>query len=177
MNRKSLKSLILKRMDELDRFYAAEYPDAEKIVANERDIVYEVAGMMARAGFGELHAAGLALDTRENPEAVKSYLARCLRALRPKRRAASKSAAADSGMLTPPQIAQRYGVSPDTVRGWITAGHLRAVNVGRGKRPQYRVPAEALRELDAKRPPKVIPASPVQRRRRRKVELPFRRYS
>ena len=34
MTRKTLQSLILKRMDELERLYAWEIPDTEQILAN-----------------------------------------------------------------------------------------------------------------------------------------------
>jgi excisionase family DNA binding protein len=177
MTRKELQSLILKWMDELDRWYGSEYPDPEKIVPRERAIVYDVANKMARAGFAKLHATGLTMSASENPEAVKTYLSRCLRALQPKQRTGSKTAESEPEMLTPPQVAKRYGVSPDTVRGWIVSGDLRAVSVGKGSRVRYRVPVDALEEFAAKRPARVAPRTPPQRRRRRKVDLPFRRYS
>jgi excisionase family DNA binding protein len=132
---------------------------------------------MARAGFHRLHAIGLALHVDETSEAVKNFLSRCLKALQSKRRAGSGSTAPESDMFTPPQVAKRYGVSPDTVRAWIASGALRAVSVGKGRRARYRVPADALKEFDAKRPARVTPKAPPQRHRRRKLELPFRRYS
>jgi excisionase family DNA binding protein len=175
MTRKELQSLILKKMDELDRWQ--EHPDAEKIIAGEQAIVYEVADMMARAGFHRLHTIGLALHVDEASEAVKNFLSRCLKALRSKRRAGPKGPAHESEMLTPPDVARRYGVSPDTVRGWIASGDLRAVNVGKGTRARHLVPADALTEFAAKRPARVAPKAPPQCRRRRKMDLPFRRYS
>ena len=60
MTREKLQSLILKRMNERDQFYAAEHPDAENIVAHEREIA------------SRMPPAGLALDTRQNLQAVKS---------------------------------------------------------------------------------------------------------
>jgi excisionase family DNA binding protein len=133
MTRKDLKSLILKRMDKLDRLYGLENPDPEKYVANERDIVYEVASMMARAGFGELHAAGLALDTRENPEEVKSYLAQCLRALRPGRRRTAPTADLPSDCLTVSQAAKVAGVGQRTVYKLCEEGRLAYHRVGTGR--------------------------------------------
>jgi excisionase family DNA binding protein len=177
MTRKEFQSLILERMDELERRYGDEVLDGDKITARERDIVHEVADMMARAGFPRHCAIGLNLRVGENSEVVKTYLSRCLKALRPKRRAGGQSASLDAEMLTPPQVARRYGVSPDTVRGWIVSGDLRAVSVGKGTRARSRVPADALEEFAAKRPARVAPKAPPQRRRRRKVDLPFRRYS
>ena len=123
MTRKELQSLILKKMDELDRWH--EHLEEEKIIAGEQAIVYEVTDVMARAGFHRLHAIGRALRVDENSEAVKNFLSRCLKALRSKRRAGPKGTAPESEILTPPDVARRYGVSPDTVRGWIASGDLR----------------------------------------------------
>jgi excisionase family DNA binding protein len=51
--------------------------------------------------------------------------------------------------LTPPVVAERYGVSPDTVRLWIESGRLTAKNVARpGRRPRYRISEAALIEFD-----------------------------
>jgi excisionase family DNA binding protein len=164
----TLRSLILKRLDELERWYADDDPDPARVVAREHDVILEVADGMARAGFPRLYAIGRDLRIDIESKAVKTYLSRCLRALRPKRRAGSKAAVPDANMLTPPEVAQRYGVSPDTVRAWITSGDLRAVNISRAKRPRYRVPVEALNDLDVKRLPRIASASPAQRRRRAK---------
>jgi excisionase family DNA binding protein len=177
MTHAALRSLILKRMDELERWYADDDPDPEQVVAKERNVTLEVADGMARAGFPRLYAIGRDLHIDIESKAVKTYLSRCLRALRPKRRAGFKATDPQSEMLTPPQVARRYGVSPDTVRGWIASGDLRAVSVGKGSRARYRVPVDALEEFAAKRPARVAPKAPPQRRRRRKLELPFRRYS
>jgi hypothetical protein len=74
------------------------------------------------------------------------------------------------GMLTPPQLAKRWGVSPDKVLAWIRSGELRASNIAKraGGRPRYLIdPAEAeafwaRRSLE--KPP------PMQRRKRRDTE-------
>ena len=94
---------------------------------------------------------------------AQEVLSSCLQALR-KRRPADPQ----SDMLTPPQVARRYGVSPDTVRGWIASGKLQAVNVGRGTRPRYRVSVDALKEFDSRRRGNGTPDAPPQRRRRQK---------
>jgi excisionase family DNA binding protein len=168
MTHKELRSLLLKRMKELERWYSDDPPDPDKVADRERAIVYEVASEMALAGFHRLHAAGLTLRFGDNTEAVKTYLSRCLGALQSRQRTGSKGPAHESNMLTPPEVARQYGVSPDTVRAWITSGDLRAVSIGKGKRPRYRVPREALTELDAKRLPPIVPSVPPQRRRRPK---------
>lgn len=178
MTRATLRSLILKRLDELERWYGDYELDPPGTVAKERAVISEVADAMARAGFPRLYAIGVNVCIDENSEAVKTYLSRCLKALRPRRRAGSKGAAPEANLLTPPQVAQRYGVSPDTVRAWIASGDLRAVNVGKGKRPRYRVPGEAMKELDAKRLPRVVPlSSPPRRRRAKQAGLIVTRFS
>jgi len=55
--------------------------------------------------------------------------------------------------LTPPQIAERYGVSPDKVLGWIRTGELRALNVATrlGGRPRYSVDEEDLVAFEKRR--------------------------
>ena len=104
---------------------------------------------------------------------AQEVLSACLASLR-----AKQPAALQAETLSPPEVARRYGVSPDTVRAWIAAGQLHATNVGKGKcRPRYRVPVEALKELDAKRPARIVPKVPPQRRRRRTLDLPFTRYT
>ena len=44
-------------------------------------------------------------------------------------------------MLSPPQVAQRFGVAPEKILAWIHSGELRAIDVAtrRGGRPRYRV--------------------------------------
>jgi excisionase family DNA binding protein len=69
-------------------------------------------------------------------------------------------------------ICERYGVSEHTVLGWIRSGELRAVNVGRrldGKKPRWRISAEALAAFEALRTP--APPAPRVRRRKRAAEI------
>ena len=45
-----------------------------------------------------------------------------------------------SRYLTPPQVAERFGVDPHRVLAWIRSGQLLAVNIGDGtQRPRFRV--------------------------------------
>jgi hypothetical protein len=41
--------------------------------------------------------------------------------------------------LTPPQLAARWGISPDKIVAWIRSGELRAIDAAtrRGGRPRY----------------------------------------
>ena len=53
-------------------------------------------------------------------------------------------------MLTVADLCERYGVSADTVRSWITSDQLEAINVAPAgsKRSFYRITEEALREFE-----------------------------
>lgn len=65
-------------------------------------------------------------------------------------------------MLTPPQLAKEWHISPDKVLGWIRSGELKARNVSQGNRPRYLIDRETLESF---RPPKEKPA----KLRRRKL--------
>ena len=73
---------------------------------------------------------------------------------------------ANTPFLTPPAIAAQLGVTPETVRGWIVAGQLRAVNLAsRGcRRPRYRIAPEWLDDFLASR---TVTPPPKRTRRRR----------
>jgi len=68
--------------------------------------------------------------------------------------------------LTVRDMARRYRVGQDKVRGWITRGEVRAVNTATAlcRRPRWVIPPEALVEFERSRaggpPPK-----PARRRR------------
>jgi hypothetical protein len=69
---------------------------------------------------------------------------------------------------TPPEIAKRYRVSSDTVRGWIVSGQLRAVDVsarpGIG-RPRWRIHPCDLVAFENARTAQP-PVKPARRRRK-----------
>ena len=67
---------------------------------------------------------------------------------------------------TPPEIAKRLRVSPETVIGWIRAGELLAINVASrtATRPRFRIKAEDLEAFELRR--SAVP-TPTTRRRRR----------
>lgn len=70
-------------------------------------------------------------------------------------------------MHTVQEIQRRYGVTEHTILGWIRAGELRAINVGRksgAKKPRWRISEQALAAFEALR----TPTPPVPRGRRRK---------
>lgn len=66
----------------------------------------------------------------------------------------------DAPAKTPPEIAKRLKVKPETVITWIRSGRLQALNVASPgcRRPRYRVTPEALeafeRSLSVTPPPK-----------------------
>jgi transposase len=72
------------------------------------------------------------------------------------------------------EVARRYRVSPERVRGWIRRGELAAVNTAdvlRGK-PRLVVTPEALARFEQARQA-ASPPKPVPRRRRRTDEIDF----
>ncbi len=68
--------------------------------------------------------------------------------------------------LTTAEVAARYRVNEDKVRGWITSGVLRAVNTSdkTTDRPRYVVPAEALAEFEQAKGCAPAPKPPRRRR-------------
>lgn len=69
--------------------------------------------------------------------------------------------------LTLPEIAKLLRIRQAKPVGWIKSGRLKAINVGDGKRPRYRVSRSALDEFLAAQ--EVAPESkPVRRTRREK---------
>ncbi len=69
--------------------------------------------------------------------------------------------------LTPPQVAERFGIDPEKVRAFIDSGELRAINVAakRCSRPRWRISPDALADFEASR--SATPPPTVTRRRRR----------
>lgn len=80
----------------------------------------------------------------------------------------TKSTDASAPYLTPPEIAKRLRVSNQKVLGWIRRAELKAVNVGNGFRPRYRISPENFALFLASR--EVQPPAPTVRRRRRMPE-------
>ena len=70
--------------------------------------------------------------------------------------------------LTPPEIAKLLRVSPDKVLGWIRRAELRAIDVGSGSRPRYRVSREDLDDFLHHR--EVQPPAPRGRAIRRRKQ-------
>jgi len=62
-------------------------------------------------------------------------------------------ALASKSVLTPPELAHEWGVSPDKILGWIRSGELRASNLAttQSGRPRYRIDREAITEFKNKR--------------------------
>lgn len=76
--------------------------------------------------------------------------------------------------FTVADIQNRFGVTQNTVLGWIAAGELRAINVGRepGKiKPRWRITEDALRDFEILRT--ATPPMPKVRRRRQVDEIEY----
>ncbi len=76
-----------------------------------------------------------------------------------------------AALLTPPDLARRWGVSPDKIRAWIESGELRAINLAArlGGRPRWRIDPAAVAEFEERRRATSTPRTP--RRRRKDTEV------
>ena len=68
--------------------------------------------------------------------------------------------------LTPPQLAEIYGVKPAKILAWISSGELAALNLAaRGSsRPRYRISPEAIEQFERRRSAGPLPKQ-IRRRR------------
>jgi hypothetical protein len=73
------------------------------------------------------------------------------------------------------EVARRYRVGPDRVRGWIKSGEMRALNTGMTLcgRPRYVVTPEALAEWEQSREVQAPVPKAMPRRRRRSSEIDY----
>ncbi len=80
----------------------------------------------------------------------------------------NNSAALVARGLTVKDVAQRYRVSPEKVRGWIRHGELLAVNTAPTlcDKPRYVVTQESLARFEQLRQAAAAPAKPTPRRKR-----------
>ena len=55
--------------------------------------------------------------------------------------------------LTPPQLAEKWGISPEKVLGWIRSGELRAVNAAsrRDGRPRFLIDVDDIAAFEERR--------------------------
>jgi excisionase family DNA binding protein len=158
------RAWLRKQLIELERLQSHPSPDLQ-LFDDAADVVREVgrraaiAGVSAAVSLCDIRAGGLA------PVTAREILAGCLAAIpRPQKE-----------RLTPPEVAKRYGVSPDTVRKWIADGDLVAVSIGsKGKRARSVVELSALEVFDKRRTAKASP--PPSRRRILKTDLLVSRF-
>jgi hypothetical protein len=73
--------------------------------------------------------------------------------------------------LTPPQVAERMGVKPSKVIGWIRAGELEAINAASSmaKQPRFRISLKALEQFEKNR---TVSPPPKQQRTKHLREKP-----
>jgi hypothetical protein len=72
--------------------------------------------------------------------------------------------------LTPPQVAERYGVAVEKIHHWIRTGELQALNVATSPhgRPRWSIDPADLQVFEARR--QARPQPPATRRRRQSGE-------
>lgn len=54
-------------------------------------------------------------------------------------------------IYTPPQLAKRYHLAVERIRGWILSGQLRASNLSDADRPRWRITQEDWEDFLASR--------------------------
>lgn len=71
--------------------------------------------------------------------------------------------------LSPPELAKRWGISPDKVLSWIRSGELRAMNAAtrRGGRPRFLIDEQDIAAFEARR---AVAASVAPKTRHRRGE-------
>ena len=72
----------------------------------------------------------------------------------------------DHPHLSTEQLAERWGISADTIQRRIASGQLAAINVGGGRRPRWRIPAEAIARYETRHASRAEPRMTRIRRRR-----------
>jgi excisionase family DNA binding protein len=75
--------------------------------------------------------------------------------------------------LTPPEVAELWGISLNSIMTWIRNGELRAINVAKivGGRPRYRIDVDDLENFERRR---AVQPPPPRSPRRRKTDYLFR---
>lgn len=73
-----------------------------------------------------------------------------------------------SRAITPPALSKQLVVHVSKILGWIRSGELRAVNLGNGSRPRWRILPDDLEQFLARRAAQ--PTTPVRRAKRKKLE-------
>lgn len=70
--------------------------------------------------------------------------------------------------LTPPMIAEAWGIDVAKVHGWIRAGELRAIDASntRGRKPRFLIDVADLADFEARRA--IVPPPPRAKRRSRR---------
>ena len=84
-----------------------------------------------------------------------------------------KAARRESDGYTVPELARRYRVSEEKVRGWIRRGELAAINTAstRCGKPRFVVPPEALQAFEQSR--SAAMPKPAKKRKRLKVAVDY----
>ncbi len=81
--------------------------------------------------------------------------------------------ATEKRKITPPELARRWGVSPDKITHFILAGELRAIDASlhRGARPRYLIDQDDIAAFEAAR--EITPPAPVATRRKKSLPAGF----
>jgi len=75
--------------------------------------------------------------------------------------------------MKPPQIAERWGCSPESICAMIHRGELPAIKVGTGtKRPRHVIPIVAIEQIEREGTVRAEPSAISQPQRRKRKQIP-----
>ena len=79
--------------------------------------------------------------------------------------------------MTPPKLAELWGVSPDKIIGFIRSGELRAIDISSNRgsvRPRYLIDKKDIESFELARA--VVPPAPRTKRRRLRRDPAIKEY-
>jgi excisionase family DNA binding protein len=123
----------MNRLGEICDYLDIEPTMVQDVYIEAGGIAQEAGERAAKLGLPELHAESVALKGVAEPDAVWTFLAKCIRTC--------EQGMPKTDLLTVAAVAKRLGVKSTKVLGWISAGELKATNVAKtpGTKRKYKV--------------------------------------
>ena len=79
----------------------------------------------------------------------------------------------DRTTMTPPQLARRWGCSPETILTMVRRGELPAIKLGTGtKRPRHVIPIAAIERIEQDGTVRTEPSAKLRPKQRKRKQIP-----
>lgn len=79
----------------------------------------------------------------------------------------------DLTTMKPPQLAKRWGCSPETICAMIRRGELPAIKLGNGiKRPRHVIPIAVIEQIEREGTVRAEPSAQSRPQRRKRKQIP-----